>query len=189
MVTAESVTVERAMTPQAYAQFVALGDEYEARLPADLRHAGWANERRAVETAYAEPNAAFIARHQGRPVGIVAFVGLDDERATVKKLYVSPAARTIGAARTLMTALEREAIRRGYAKLLLDTEPVRLEAAFRLYQSLGFAITAPFAAVDYADPVFMERRLPNMPDAPDLGIPEVKPDDDAAALRRPVEGP
>lgn len=88
------------------------------------------------------------------PPGGYCLVGYDDAGAAVcvggvkrlkgtegtgeiKRMYVVPAARGRGVARRLLTALEDEARRLGYARARLDTGP-RQPHARALYVSVGY---------------------------------------------------
>lgn len=99
-----------------------------------------------------------LAREGRRPVGCVALVdqGLYGE---VKRLYVSDTVRGNGVGRALMEELERAARDIGLGCLLLETGAA-LEAAMRLYRTLGFEERGPFG--DYPDipsNMFMEKKI------------------------------
>ena len=142
-----------------FQHFAALVSEYEQMLPANLRHSNFTAELASIERVYGPPNAAFVATIDGEPCGCVALTRLDPGTAVVKKMYVRPTARNRGVARALMQALEQEARRQGYRRLVLDTERNALPEAYNLYVSLGFSECGPYGDVDYATPTFMERRL------------------------------
>lgn len=143
----------------AFAHFAALSIEYEEMLPANLRHANFTAELADIEAAYGAPNAAFVATIDGQPCGCVAFARLDARTAVVKKMYVRAKFRNRGIARALMQAVELEARRRGFERLVLDTDRDALRAAYNLYAALGFADCGPYGEVGYATPTFMERWL------------------------------
>lgn len=131
--------------------------EYENSLPGDLRH-----RHEQIELAaerYSFPNVAFLALRDGDAAGCVALEKVDGDTASVRHLYVRPAARGGGVARALMDALLALARERGYARVILDTHRERLGAAYRLYLSLGFKECEPLHAVDYACPTYMELRF------------------------------
>jgi GNAT superfamily N-acetyltransferase len=154
------ISIALANTAAAFADFVRLADEYEDSLPPDLRHTGWRDERSNVATVYGPPNAAFVATSSdAKRVGCVALMRYGEDAAIVKKLYVSSDARGSGAGRALMLAAIREAQQQGLRTVLLDTDRDRLEAAYRLYLSLGFRECPPFATVEYDFPTFMQLAL------------------------------
>lgn len=144
-----AVQVLEAETAEQFAQFHDLVAEYEASLPAELRHG------EAIES----PVAAFIAVVESRPCGCVAMTECEPSTVIVKRLYVRPGYRHCGAARALMAALIARAGERGYVRVALDTDRERLPAAYRLYRSLGFTECPPVGAVSYACPTFMQLPL------------------------------
>lgn len=130
------------------AQAAALFREYAASLPptgqASLAFQGFDQEAASLPGKYAPPEGVLLlARHEGRAVGCVALrkIGsLPGDPAPVcemKRLYVSPRARGLGAGRALCESLLAHARSLGYRMMKLDTEP-DLAAALALYHSLGF---------------------------------------------------
>lgn len=105
------------------------------------------------------PNVLFaVARSvEGAAVGCGAIV-VTPEFGEVKRMYVSPAARGMGVARSLLDLLETEAQLRGVAQFMLETGPYQPEA-LALYARLGYTRRGPYG--DYHDDplsVFMEKR-------------------------------
>jgi putative acetyltransferase len=146
---------------QTTAQFERLHElllEYERSLPPDLRH-GAVPDRGGLPKAYDDRNAAFVADVEDTAAGCIALTGFDASTAVMKRLYVKPAYRQFGIARALVAALIAFARDHGYRRVVLDTDRERLNAAYRLYESLGFSDCEPYAAVDYANPTYMELRL------------------------------
>jgi len=154
------MTIRIASSPAEFDAFRALADEYEESLPLELRHATWPAERVNVSAFYARPHAVFLAEQDGAVIGcVVLFVPSEPSLTNdviVKKLYVTPRARTGGTGRALMSALIDEARKRGCSRVLLDTDAEQLPAAYNLYQRLGFREREPFGQVDYACSTFME---------------------------------
>jgi GNAT superfamily N-acetyltransferase len=90
------------------------------------------------------PRAAFIvAWLDGRPVGCGALRHYDDERGEIKRMFVVSDARGRGVARAILEALEAEAVRLGYTRMLLETGD-RQPDAVRLYERAGYVRTAQF---------------------------------------------
>jgi len=104
------------------------------------------------------PRGSFVlAWSDGLPVGCVGLKGGGDV-AEVKRLWVAPAARGLGLARRLMTAVEDAAHELSIQWLRLDTNSA-LPEAIALYRKTGWAEIARFNDDPYPD-VFFEKRLP-----------------------------
>ena len=97
----------------------------------------------------------------GELLGCGALKELDSGHAEIKSMRTAAAHLRKGVAKTLLTHIVEEAVRRGYRRLSLETGSMAaFEPARRLYASFGFTFCAPFA--DYVeDPhsVFMTREL------------------------------
>ena len=71
---------------------------------------------------FAPPAGAFLVGfHDGQPVCAGGIKRIAPDAAEIKRMYVVPAARRRGLARTLLRALEDAARERGYAWVRLDT--------------------------------------------------------------------
>ena len=112
-------------------------------------------ELAGLADVYAPPSGrAFLAYRQGQPVACGAYrrlnnvglkgLGLNDVGlpgaacCEMKRMFVAPAARGLGAGRSLAQQLMQSARADGYTHMLLDSGK-RLSAAHSLYASLGFA--------------------------------------------------
>jgi len=151
--------IQRAQTTTEFEQFRELLVEYEQSLPADLRHDLKIPEVRMLGIEYDEPNAAFLALVDRAAAGCVALTTLDASTGVIKRLYVKPAYRQLGIARTLLTAAIQFAREQRHLRVVLDTDRGRLHAAYKLYLELGFVECEPYGSVDYACPTYMELRL------------------------------
>ena len=150
----------RETAPAALTLLRSLLAEYDAALPADLRLVDLQSELQALPERYAAPDAAFfVARAAEEAVGCVAVRLVDETTAEIKRLYVVPAARRSGAGRALVEAALAFGRKRSCVRAVLDTERDRVNTAYELYRSLGFAECAPYAQAEYANPTFMEKRL------------------------------
>ena len=76
----------------------------------------------------------------------------------MKRLYVRPEFRGKGAARTLVEGLIGEARSIGYRRMVLDTLP-SMEAAHKLYRTLGFREIPPYPKNPIPGALFFELSL------------------------------
>ena len=117
-----------------------------------------------VFEALFQPNIRFfLARLNGVAIGCGG-IGLFDDYAEVKRMYVRQTARGSGVAQALLARIEMEARIAGFVVLRLETGE-RQAAALRFYAQAGFRICTAFG--DYAamrpeaiaTSTFMEKRL------------------------------
>jgi putative acetyltransferase len=87
---------------------------------------------------FVEPDGAFLVlRDGGRAVACGGICRFDETRAELKRMYVVPEKRGRGHGRSLLEALEAEALRLGYRGLVLETGD-RQPEALGLYRSSGY---------------------------------------------------
>lgn len=104
------------------------------------------------------PRGTFVlAWSDGLPVGCVGLKGSGGDLAEVKRLWVAPAARGLGLAHRLMTAVEDTARELSIRVLRLDTNSA-LPEAIALYRKTGWTEIPRFNDDPYPD-VFFEKRL------------------------------
>jgi GNAT superfamily N-acetyltransferase len=96
---------------------------------------------------YAEPaGGVLLAFDHEAPAGCVALKPLKLEHPTngnenaceMKRLWVRPSQQGTGLGRALAAAIFDLARERGYTAMYLDTMPQSMQAAYRLYCSMGF---------------------------------------------------
>jgi len=100
----------------------------------------------------------FLARNADTGVGCVALRRLEPEVGELKRLYVRPQFQGVGTGRRLVEAAIAAARQVGYRRVRLDTLRT-MQAAGRLYRSLGFQEIAPYVSDPIDGAVFMELRL------------------------------
>lgn len=118
--------------------------EYSEMLGVDLCFQSFEEELATLPGKYAEPKGVILLGLCDEKVcGVVAMRPVEDGVCEMKRLYVQPACQKSGLGRRLATEIIEAARKTGYRKMVLDTLP-RLEAAIRLYQSLGFREARPY---------------------------------------------
>lgn len=97
---------------------------------------------------HARPDGAiFLACDGDLPVGCAMTHRIDGETCEIKRVYVAPEARGLGAGRALFEAAMDQARADGYGRMVLDTFHTLTEA-IALYGKLGFTEAAPFYPPD-----------------------------------------
>lgn len=118
--------------------------EYQEWLKIDLCFQGFEQELATLPGAYAPPLGRLFLAYLGDEIaGCIGLRPLDRQRGEVKRLFVRNAFQGQGFGRILLVRVINEAREIGYHHLLLDTLP-KMEAALRLYESLGFRETWPY---------------------------------------------
>ena len=84
------------------------------------------------------PNGRLVlAFIDGKACGIGCLKAINSEIGEIKRMYVDPSFRKVGAGRAILTSLLDAAKEKGYQKVRLDS-PKFMEAAHALYRSFGF---------------------------------------------------
>ena len=106
-----------------------------------------------------------LAIYQGKICGLGSLKSISPEIGEIKRMFVDPTIRRIGAGRAILEGLLVEAKNVGYKKVRLDS-PKFMEAAHSLYRSFGFRdiesypeMEIPAEFKDYL--LFMELDLTN----------------------------
>ncbi len=90
-----------------------------------------------------EPRARlYIAEVDGEPVGIGGLKPLSATEAEIKRMYVRPSSRGLGAGRAILERLIDDAHALGYRTIHLDSAPFMHEA-HALYRRFGFVPSSP----------------------------------------------
>jgi len=110
----------------------------------------------ALPTPYEPPGGGlWVAYQDGAAVGCVALYALAPTVGEIKRMYVDPAHRGHGVARSLLEHVIEEARRRNYGTLRLGTLAT-MHPAQTLYRSAGFREIEPYRAVEFGDTLFYE---------------------------------
>ena len=144
----------------------ALFIEYAGSLGFSLVYQGFEAELEDLPGKYAPPTGALLlARAEGVAAGTVALRQLAPEICEMKRLYVRPAYRGLRTSeglsigRALAVAVVAEARALGYRRLRLDTIAGKMDAAMKLYRSMGFVEIPPYYPSPVPDTVYLELAL------------------------------
>ncbi len=146
----------------------ALFQEFAASLPIDLGPQGFQDELDSLPGAYAPPRGALLLARQGdKTLGCIAVKPLAPPAiGEIKRLYVRPEGRGLGAGKALIAAIMAAAERIGYEELKLDTLP-HLTTAIALYRAAGFVPIPPYGSFPYPGLVCLGRKLRGFDRLPD----------------------
>lgn len=133
-----SLSIRAVRTPEEVEAARKLFLAYAESLDFDLCFQGFDAEMARFPGEYVPPAGDLLLAWRGEnAVGVVALRRFDDGIAEMKRLYLSDAARGLGAGRRLAEQVVVSARTLGYRSLRLDTAP-SMKAAIRLYESMGF---------------------------------------------------
>jgi putative acetyltransferase len=141
----------------------ALFVEYAESLGFSLAYQSFERELSSFPGKYAPPTGALLlASADGTPAGAVGLRPLEAEICEIKRLYVRPAHRALhtdagtSIGRALAVGIVAEARRLGYGRARLDTIRGKMDAAIRLYTSLGFVSIPAYYPSPVPDTLYME---------------------------------
>ena len=104
-----------------------------------------------------------LAIYEGSVCGLGSLKSINSEIGEIKRMYVDPSYRKIGAGRAILQSLIQAAKDAGYKKVRLDS-PKFMEAAHTLYRSIGFKDISVYPEVEIPEEfrqylLFMELEL------------------------------
>lgn len=91
----------------------------------------------SIDKFFSPNGRLMLAFIDGNTCGIGCLKSINEEIGEIKRMYVDPSFRNIGAGRALLQSLLTAAIETGYKKVHLDS-PKFMEADHSLYRSFGF---------------------------------------------------
>jgi GNAT superfamily N-acetyltransferase len=133
--------------------------EYADSLGVDLSFQGFEEELASLPGEYARPaGRLLLGCVDGDAAACVALRPFGERDCELKRLYVRERARRAGLGRLLAVAAIEAARELGYERMLLDTLPA-MDAARRLYRSLGFQEVAAYRYNPVPGTSFMALRI------------------------------
>lgn len=118
--------------------------EYQSQLGIDLGFQGFQMELQALPGDYARPRGRLLLALSGtEPLGCVALREIRDSCCEMKRLFVRPSKRGLGAGKALVSRVLAEAQAIGYSEVVLDTLPSMAEAQI-IYERFGFRDIPPY---------------------------------------------
>jgi DNA-binding MarR family transcriptional regulator/GNAT superfamily N-acetyltransferase len=144
--------------PDARACLDAYAADIDARFPEGFDK----SDLVAPDEVSGDAGAFFVAYDEGgagRPVGCGALRRLEPGVGEIRHVWVHPDARRLGLARRLLDALEREALRRDWPVVRLDTHAVLSEAQ-AMYRACGYTEIPAYVDHVYAAHWFEKRLTP-----------------------------
>jgi GNAT superfamily N-acetyltransferase len=174
MASESSIRIIHARSSEDLAAAAILFREYVASLPFPLDYQGFDAEVAALPGKYAAPSGCIllawrnlVGRTEGEYLGCIALRPLDPSGlrkgdvapvCEMKRMYVRPPARGLGAGRLLAEELISFAREAGYRMMKLDTESTFV-AATALYRSLGFVECERYNDDPQPETIWMRRAL------------------------------
>ena len=154
-----ALRITQAETPAEIETAQSLFREYQQELGMDLCFQNFEAELAGLPGKYARPEGRLLIAWKGdAALGCVAVRPFHGEVCELKRLFLRPAARGMGAGRLLTETAIEEAKQVGYRRIRLDTLP-QMGAAIRLYRDLGFQEIGAYTTNPVPGALFLEKNL------------------------------
>ncbi len=117
-------------------------------------------ELATIDSYYSPPTGRMVVARVGdEMVGTAGVHVLAPEVVELKRVYLRTSARGRNLGRRLVDAAIREAERLGGRRLVLETSPEVMPAAYRIYLERGFRPIRPYGQIDVESVIGMELAL------------------------------
>ncbi len=149
------IVIEPARLPEDVPEIRTLWREYAEHLGIDLGFQDFEAELATLPGKYAAPRGRLLLARRGtRVLGGVALRPVNEDTCEMKRLFVREDARGEQLGRRLAERICEEARTAGYRHICLDTL-ASLEAALRLYTSMGFTPIPPYVFNPMPDALYL----------------------------------
>jgi ribosomal protein S18 acetylase RimI-like enzyme len=156
----EEIKFIQAETPSEVGQARELFIEYSEWLGLDLCFQNFEKELAELPGRYAPPDGRLLlAISSGEIAGCVGLRKIGEGVCEMKRLYVKPGFRGLGIGKALALHLVEEARSLGYDAMRLDTLPLKMNEAIKVYRFLGFREIAPYYDNPVEGALFLELTL------------------------------
>ncbi len=119
----------------------------------------WDSDLVNIESVYLKNNGAFlVGLLDDQIIAMGALRKISDEKGEIKRMRVLPQFQRQGFGRAILDALEKEAVKRGYNILCLDTTILQV-AAQKMYLKNGYAEVRRTKQGLAFETIFYEKRL------------------------------
>ncbi len=131
-----AVSIVEARTPEQIEQARALFLDYAESLGFSLCFQSFDRELATLPGDYTPPAGRLLLAYAGgQAAGCAAFHRLEEDVCEMKRLYVRPEFRGLGAGRALTERIVNEGRAAGYARIRLDTIAGKMDNAIALYNA------------------------------------------------------
>lgn len=155
-----TLQIIQAATNYQLAETRVLFREYESWLGLDLCFQGFEAELAGLPGKYAKPEGRlYLAYFDKNLAGCIAMRKLGEAVCEMKRLFVRESFRGKQIGVQLIERLILDAKEIGYAKMRLDTYPLKMGKAAKLYESHGFREIPPYYENPYDGVLFMELKF------------------------------
>jgi putative acetyltransferase len=157
-----SFILRPARTPEHLSAIKSLFTTYSESLGIDLTYQDFASELATLPGKYSHKSGGELLlafNTSGEAIGCVGLRPLDQAsnltRCEMKRLYITPSARGVGAGKGLLDWMMKKARELGYEEIVLDTLQT-MEKARGMYKSVGFVETEAYYDSPVEGTVFMK---------------------------------
>ena len=153
------MNIYRAQNPSEFETGKQLFLEYAESLGFDICFQNFEQELIDIQVQYGTPNGCLLlVQMDDRAVGCAGVRRWEGDIAELKRMYIRPSARGVGAGRQLLQTAIDSAQQLGYRNIRLDTLPT-MQAAIALYREFGFHDIPAYRDNPFEGTIYLEKQL------------------------------